>query len=136
MYGLPLSDSPHTLDTRWEYRRRRVFPERLTRSAKETAPMKASDFASLLRAIAGMLAKLGVIDKQEIVATLTRIFDASPSATVSAIVKRLRTMEINSSQTHPSLGDAADVLGAAGPLISLLAKSAVRKDAELVEAFL
>src|SRR4051812_44655716 len=98
--------------------------------------MKASDFGAVLRAIADMLGRLRAGVQQEHLAVFARIFEASPAATVAAVVKRLRALEAVPVQDRPTLGDVAEILAATRQLIATLAKPAVRRDVELVEAFL
>jgi len=98
--------------------------------------MKASDFSSVVRALADALGRLGAHPARDELVALSTLFDATPSATVAAVLKRAGEIDATANANPPTLRALADILEAARPIFETIAKPAVERDVQLVARFL
>src|SRR5690348_5586525 len=98
--------------------------------------MKSQSFGTVLVAFADVLQSAGARESRDQLASLAKIFDATPNASVLDVVKRLKALDVSRGSERTAL---SEIVGLFGPLRQLLAKTAkagVCTDLDAVEALL
>jgi hypothetical protein len=98
--------------------------------------MKSQDFGSILRTFADVLNVARAPAAREQIIAFAAVFDAEPSLSVSALAKRISSLESTGHAGSPSLRDIALLLSALTGLLNNTAKSAVLNDLKAIQKLL
>jgi hypothetical protein len=98
--------------------------------------MKSQEFSSFLRSFAHVLAIAGAQVAHDQIIMFSTIFDADPKLSVSALAKRISSLNDPGPANSRSLGDVRQLLSALEALFANAAKSSVLADIEIVEQLL